>query len=147
MGSVVISLDAELGWGFHDMAEPPSARVEASRSGWRSLVGLFERHDIPATWAVVGHLFEESCDGRHDDHPAAPEWFDAERTRWADRPDLRFGGDVLDALLESDVDHDVGSHTFSHVLATGDRVTRDVFAADVELSVDAAGIAAVPRFR
>lgn len=138
VGSVVISVDAELGWGFHDVAEPPAERIEAARDGWRSLVGLFERYEVPATWAVVGHLFEEGCDGHHAEHPAAPGWFEAERTRWANRPDLRFGGDVLDALLEADVGHDIGSHTYSHVVATADWVTREVFDADVEMSVEAA---------
>ncbi|UWG47971.1 Peptidoglycan/xylan/chitin deacetylase, PgdA/CDA1 family [Halanaeroarchaeum sp. HSR-CO] len=137
VGSVVISVDAELGWGFHDFAEPPMERIEAARDGWRSLVDLFDRFSVPATWAVVGHLFWDDCDGVHPDHPASPDWFSTERTEWADRPDLRFGGTVLEALLGSDVDHDVGSHTFSHVVATEDWVSRQTFAADVEMGVEA----------
>ncbi|MFW5937821.1 MAG: polysaccharide deacetylase [Halanaeroarchaeum sp.] len=138
MGSVVISVDAELGWGFHDVEEPPMERIEAARQGWRSAIELFDRFSVPATWAVVGHLFYDECDGRHADHPGSPEWFTAEHTRWADRPDLRFGGDVLEELLAADVDHDVGSHTFSHVVVTEDWVSRETFSADVEMAVAAA---------
>ena len=116
MGSVVISLDAELGWGFHDFAEPPTDRVESGRRGWTTCLELLEAFDVPATWAVVGHLMLESCDGEHADHPAPDGWFDRERTAWRDREDLRFGPDLVRAILESDVDHELGSHSFSHVL-------------------------------
>jgi len=116
MGSVVVSVDAELGWGFHDLADPPTARVENARRGWRTLADLCERYDVPATWAVVGHLFLDDCDGFHADHPAGPGWFRHERTAWADRPDLRFGPSLLTRLLESSLNHDIGCHTFSHML-------------------------------
>jgi peptidoglycan/xylan/chitin deacetylase (PgdA/CDA1 family) len=56
----VISVDAELGWGFHDI-DPPTSRVEAARTGWKRLAGLFNEYDVPATWAVVGR----QCDEQH----------------------------------------------------------------------------------
>ena len=39
MGAVVISIDAELGWGFHDYPaeERPTDRIERSRWGWTQL--------------------------------------------------------------------------------------------------------------
>ncbi|NGM71246.1 polysaccharide deacetylase family protein [Natronolimnobius sp. AArcel1] len=116
MGSVVLSLDAELGWGFHDLESPPSNRVEAGRRGWSTMLELCETYEIPATWAVVGHLMLESCDGRHEEHPAPPGWFERERGAWADREELRFAPDLVDALLASSVDHEFASHSFSHVL-------------------------------
>ncbi len=124
MGSVVVSVDAELGWGFHDLESPPRHRVEAGRRGWRSLLSLFDRYDVPATWAVVGHLMLEDCDGRHHDHPAPPTWFERERTAWADRPDLRFGRELVGELLASPVDHEFASHSFSHVLFGADWTSR-----------------------
>ncbi|SEV82453.1 polysaccharide deacetylase family protein [Natrinema salifodinae] len=116
MGSVVISLDAELGWGFHDLADPPAERVEAGRRGWSVMVELLEEFDVPATWAIVGHLMLDDCDGTHAEHPAPDGWFERERTEWADRDDLRFGPDLVSDVLESDVDHEFASHSFSHVL-------------------------------
>lgn len=116
MGSVVISLDAELGWGFHDLPEPPTDRVENAREGWRTMLELCDRFEVPATWAVVGHLMLETCDGTHADHPAPDGWFERERTSWRDREDLRFGPDLVRAVLASSVDHELGCHSFSHVL-------------------------------
>jgi len=116
IGSVVISLDAELGWGFHDLPSVPRQRVERARWGWRRSQSLLERYGIPATWAIVGHLFLESCDGEHADHPTPPGWFDRERTDWRDRPDLRFAPALIRSLIDDPVDHEIASHSFSHVL-------------------------------
>ncbi|SEP73781.1 polysaccharide deacetylase family protein [Natrinema salaciae] len=134
MGSVVISLDAELGWGFHDLAEPPTERVEAGRRGWSVMVELFEEFDVPATWAVVGHLMLESCDETHADHPAPAGWFERERTDWAARDDLRFGPDLVADILESDVDHEFASHSFSHVLFGRPETDRELADAELERS-------------
>ncbi|AXR78681.1 Peptidoglycan/xylan/chitin deacetylase, PgdA/CDA1 family [Natrarchaeobaculum sulfurireducens] len=138
MGSVVFSLDAELGWGFHDLAEPPVQRVEAGRRGWEHCLELFEEFDVPATWAIVGHLLLESCDGRHAAHPAPAGWFERERTDWRDREDLRFAPDLVDAVLASSVDHEFASHSFSHVLFGQPEVDREIAAAELERAVDLA---------
>ncbi len=132
MGTIVFSVDAELGWGFHDEADPPTHRVERSRWGWRQLLSLFEEFDVPATWAVVGHLMLEDCDGHHWDHPAGPAWFARERTTWASRPDLRFGDGLVDRVRSADVDHEIGCHTFSHVEFGDERTSPDVARAELE---------------
>ncbi len=129
VGSVVISVDAELGWGFHDLPEAPTERVEAGRRGWPRLLELLGRHEVPATWAVVGHLLLEGCDGYHRDHPAGPKWFLRERTDWRERPELRFGRELVSAVAEEPVGHEIGSHSFSHVLF-GD-VSREVARAEL----------------
>jgi peptidoglycan/xylan/chitin deacetylase (PgdA/CDA1 family) len=134
VGSVVISLDAELGWGFHDLADPPTERVEAGRRGWSVMLELFEEFDIPATWAVVGHLMLDDCDGVHADHPAPDGWFDRERTDWADRDDLRYAPDLVTDLLQSDADHEFASHSFSHALFGRPETDREFAVAELERS-------------
>ncbi|WP_049899899.1 polysaccharide deacetylase family protein [Natrinema sp. J7-1] len=134
MGSVVISLDAELGWGFHDFTTPPADRVEAGRRGWSVMVDLLEEFDVPATWAIVGHLMLESCAGTHADHPAPDGWFECERNSWADREDLRFGPDLVADVLESDAGHEFPSHSFSHVLFGRAETDRELADAELERS-------------
>ncbi|RQH00525.1 polysaccharide deacetylase family protein [Natrarchaeobius oligotrophus] len=138
MGSVVLSIDAELGWGFHDFETLPSERVEAGRRGWPALLELLDEYDVPATWAVVGHLMLDSCDGVHADHPAPEGWFERERTEWRDREDLRFGRDLVADLLEADVDHEFASHSFSHVLFGRPETDRELAAAELERSAEIA---------
>lgn len=114
-GTVVISIDAELIWGFHDLDDVPMDRVESARESWLAALDRFETHDVPATWAVVGHLMLEACDGAHSDHPAGSEWF-ARDPGGSYTPDSYwFGRDLVDAIHNSDTDHEIGSHSFSHV--------------------------------
>ncbi|WP_418280303.1 polysaccharide deacetylase family protein [Halorubrum sp. DTA98] len=144
MGTVVLSIDAELGWGHHDLTSPPAARLESGRDGWATLLELLDTYRIPATWAVVGHLFLEECDRAHATHPIADEWFERERTEWDERPDLRFAPDLVRAIHDADVDHDIGCHTFSHVDFGNDATTPEIARAELVASLEAAGSSSVP---
>jgi len=137
-GTVVLSIDAELGWGHHDLDEPPPRRVEYARTGWRRLVDLLDQYELPATWAIVGHLFLDTCDGVHEDHPTPPGWFERERTTWSDRPDLRFGQGLIEYLESAAVSHEVADHSFSHVLFDDPSTTPAVARAELTASADAA---------
>lgn len=134
MGSVVISIDAELGWGFHDLTPLPHDRVENARWGWETTHKLLDRYEIPATWAIVGHLMIEDCDGVHEDHPAPPGWFERERTDWSDRRDLRFAPDLVSRLVDSPIGHELASHSFSHVLFDDAETTLDLARAECRRS-------------
>jgi len=137
MGHVVISIDAQLGWGFHDREEPPTDRIDAARPGWRTLLDLLEEFDVPATWGVVGHLLLEDCDGAHVSHPLAPNWFRCERDRWVDRPELRYGHDLVEATVSSSPDHEIGFQTFSHVELGDEAVSDDLARAECAAFFDA----------
>ncbi len=144
MGTVVISIDAELAWGFHDLPDPPENRISRSRWGWSQLRELCESYSIPATWAIVGHLFLEHCDGYHHDHPLGAGWFERERTDWADARELRFGTDLIGTLTESDVAHDIGCHTFSHVEFGSEQATQAVAREELALFTAATGAYDLP---
>jgi hypothetical protein len=134
VGSVVLSVDAELAWGFVDRDSPPVARVESGRDGWRTLRRLCEEYDVPATWAVVAHLLHEDCDGAHADHPIGPGWFARERGEWADRPDLTRAPELVERLRESPIDHDIGCHAYGHVEFGEPGTTRAMAAAELAYS-------------
>ena len=138
MGSVVLSLDAELGWGFHDQKSPPTDRAERARAGWKRLIDCFEEAAVPATWAIVGHLFLDDCDGEHASHPASGDWFASERGRWRSRPDLRFGEGLIGRIEGSPIAHEIGSHSFSHVVFGDADTTRTLAAAEIDASVELA---------
>lgn len=115
MGDLVLSIDAELAWGFHDQPAIPHDRLEGARTGWHVLLELLDRYEIPATWAIVGHLMLDACDGHHRDHPAPPGWFDRDPGGRSTAGDLWFAPDLVEAVQSATVDHEVASHTFSHV--------------------------------
>ncbi len=138
MGTVVLSVDAELGWGFHDFAEPPRDRLANARRGWRTLLDLCEEYRVPATWAVVGHLFLEACDGRHEDHPAPPGWFEHERGTDRMSSSRRFADGLIERIDGAEVDHEIGLHTFSHVELGAGGTTARLADAELAAAVEAA---------
>jgi hypothetical protein len=142
-GTVVISLDAELAWGYHDeesSASRPALRVDerlrgtyaaltrghyaghgitdaeldVARESWIRLLDVFDDFGVPATWAVVGHLFLNECDGEHRSHPLAPDWFANDPGGTVAEQPLWFAPDLIEAIAERPTDHEIGSHSFSH---------------------------------
>lgn len=138
MGTVVLSVDAELGWGFHDQADPPADRLANAHQGWRTLIDLCDRYHLNATWAVVGHLLLDDCDGRHPDHPTPDDWFDHERGPTCQSRGLRFGNGLIDELQNATITHDIGLHTFSHVEFGADWTTREIARAEVATGLELA---------
>ncbi|MDL5360614.1 polysaccharide deacetylase family protein [Halalkalicoccus sp. NIPERK01] len=138
MGTVVLSIDAELAWGFHDRPDPPRERIAAARPGWSRLLSILEEFSIPATWAIVGHLFLEECDGTHAEHPGSPDWFARDPGGSAGEHDDWFGPDLVRAVRDADVDHEIACHGFSHVEFGNRETSRETAVAEVEASIEAA---------
>jgi peptidoglycan/xylan/chitin deacetylase (PgdA/CDA1 family) len=136
MGSVVLSIDAELAWGFHDADELPADRVAESRESWLRLLDLLDEYEFPATWAVVGHLLYDSCDGDHDDHPTPDGWFDRDPGTWERRDGEWYGSKLVEAIEDADADHEIASHTFSHVEMA--HTTREIASAEMRKAVEVA---------
>lgn len=131
MGRVVISVDAELGWGFHDRIAPPERRIAAAREGWETLLELFDEYDVPATWAVVGHLLREECGsgGKHGSCPCVQSPVLAERAR-------RYAPELVTAVGEAAADHELACHSFSHPLF--DDISKERARSEVVRSIAAA---------
>jgi len=133
---LVISVDTELAWGFHHRDNPPKERIEGARSSLTKILDLFDEYEIPATWAVVGHLFLDRCDGIHKDHSVGKNWFQkdpggtiAENPNW-------FGTDLIKQILKAEIEHEIGCHSFSHV--EFDSVEREIAESELQLSIFAA---------
>jgi peptidoglycan/xylan/chitin deacetylase (PgdA/CDA1 family) len=138
MGSVVLSIDAELGWGHHDREIPPAKRLRTARRGWIRLLHLLDEYQIPSTWAIVGHLFVNHCDGEHADHPAPPGWFARERGEWEHRPEIRFGYGLTEATQKASAGHEIACHSFSHVEFDPASVSQKLARAEIEASIESA---------
>lgn len=99
-GAFTVSIDLELLWGVWDLAPTSSdecadlERVIADR-----LLGLFRRHDVRATWAIVGRLLDDS------------RGFDGLRAS----PRCWFAPDIVEAVRRDAIDHEIGTHSFGHV--------------------------------
>ena len=133
-GLFILSLDTEIAWGTY--GDRALARLQADFDAVRAvtdrLLALLDRYTIPATWAVVGHLFLDRCDG----HPDLRQPHYA----WADGPDSRrdpcsdvdhapwyYAPDLIAAIRGASVPHEIGTHTFTHVLPGDPAVTADIW--------------------
>jgi peptidoglycan/xylan/chitin deacetylase (PgdA/CDA1 family) len=133
MGTVVISIDAELGWGFHDRMVPPMDRVAGARAGWRTLLDLLDEFDVPATWAFVGHLLRDDCGEETYPGEGACPCEDAPSLR---RRDARFAPSLVEAVRSATADHELACHGFSH--ATFGSVSKDRARAEIVRSLEIA---------
>jgi len=101
-GALCISIDVELAWGIWDKPSAAyhdrCARHEAMIVG--RLIELFERHEVSATWAIVGRLLERDATA-------------AATTAHGDR--IWYAPQVIEAIQRARVAQDIGSHSYGHV--------------------------------
>lgn len=117
MSIITISIEIELGWGMHDLGRYGHLSDDGSeeRAFLGALLSECERLDLPVTFDVVGHLFLESCAGVHEG-PYPEGWFAADPGTDVDSDPLFYAPDVVRTVRERSTDHELCTHTFSHVL-------------------------------
>lgn len=136
-GTFVLSLDTEIAWGTLGR-DIDCARwsFDNYRPLIHRLVELLDDRDVPATWAFVGHLLLDRCDG----HPGLPqphyEWSptpDSDRDPCTDlaRDPWYYGRDVFELVTAARTPHEIGSHSFTHILPGDPAVSREMWRAQL----------------
>jgi peptidoglycan/xylan/chitin deacetylase (PgdA/CDA1 family) len=133
-GAVTISLDFELAWAWQYARRLDEDYVEKGlreREQVPMLLDIFDRFNIPATWATVGHLFLEKCqcgvNGKaHPDLPRPPffttslwkyssgDWYQNDPCTDVRRAPAWYAPDLIEAIITSRTGHEIGCHSFSH---------------------------------
>ena len=137
VATLVISLDTELAWGAHDKKSYKHLTDwHINRRNITGMLHLFEQYNIPVTWAVVGHLFLNGCSG-HSVSNYPDKWFDEDpKGKFNHNTKLWYGPDIIEMIVNSCVDHEIGLHSFSHIIF--DKVTSDIAHQEMVLAMDAA---------
>ena len=137
----IISLDTELIWGY--VAYPSLKEVSLMKSDDKKvrgcidiLLNLFKKHNIPATWAVVGHLFLDHCECEdgipHKDMPRfKDDWYSTDPCTDIQKDPLYYGRDIVDKILSNRIEHEIGYHSFSHVVFS--ECSRKVAEAEIKM--------------
>ena len=137
----IISLDVESIWGY--AAYPSHKDIDLLKNDKQKgrgcidiLLNLFEKHNIPATWAVVGHLFLDHCECEdgipHKDMPRFKEdWYSSDPCTDIQRDPLYYGKDIVEKILSNRIEHEIGYHSFSHVVFS--ECSREVAEAEVKV--------------
>ena len=143
-GTLVISIDfeSELGYADEKLSESQKKLVVNESEISKKILELFEKYDTPATWAIVGHLLEDDCgtrDGRvHADFPehiyndSEVDWFenhpsaeDITNPLWFD------SAGIIDRVKNSSVAHEIGSHSYAHILYGAPNIKKKAIEADI----------------
>lgn len=117
-GVVTLSIELELGWSSHDKHKYDhlSEDREAETEALERLLNLADRLELPITFNIVGHLFQRSCSGTHTGpHPA--EWWEEDPGTNVKTDPLFYAPDLIASIREAQMDHELATHTYSHLLA------------------------------
>jgi peptidoglycan/xylan/chitin deacetylase (PgdA/CDA1 family) len=128
-GAFVLSIDTELMWGsFHRMsASEFEARNGRLREVITLILAMLDRYSVAVTWALVGHLLLDTCirgqDGRAHPDLARPNyaWYPHDWYRQDPCTDLAtdplwYGADVVEMIRSARTQHEIGSHSFGHLV-------------------------------
>jgi peptidoglycan/xylan/chitin deacetylase (PgdA/CDA1 family) len=136
----IISLDVELIWGYISDTTHKSITLmknddKKGRGCIDTLLSLFKKHNIPATWAVVGHLFLDHCECEdgipHKEMPRfKKDWYSTDPCTDIQRDPLYYGKDIVEKILSNRIEHEIGHHSFSHVVFS--ECSREVAEAEIK---------------
>lgn len=136
--TVTISIEIELAWGFHDQRSPADVRElsddgAAERAALRRLLELCDEFKIPISFDIVGHLLLKSCEGQHDGpHPNG--WFKRDPGTDVMTDPLFYAPELGDWIRDTAIEHELCTHTFSHVLC--DEISPETMAWELDRAAD-----------
>lgn len=144
-GVFTISIDYESAWGYadHNLSDDDKKRIREEVFNVRRLILLFEKYNIGATWAVVGHLIDRGCkwEGKKP-HPEykRPVHKDEKKDWFSDHPpkdeytdSLWFDSENLVSMIRSSkAGHDIGSHSYAHILYNEESTDEESIKADLK---------------
>lgn len=139
-GQFVISLDTELAWGRINDPELPAflSVIDQTRAATDEILRLFDKYDIPATWATVGRMFMESeheLDTVEDlsyfyDGLNNQKIYENDRLN-SDSNSLVYGWDIVQKISNAKTKHEIASHSFNHI-DFGKTTSKEVAETDIK---------------
>jgi len=135
-GNAVLNLvfDTELGWGSIENGlykhREGNQIYEDTRLAVSTILEELDSIGCPATWAIVGALLEKPGDYCLDHLPVS--FRDrAHRAITHSKESTFFGGDIIDRIHHSRINHKFISHTYSHVRFQHPDVTKSIIRKDL----------------
>src|SRR3989338_5535772 len=141
-GIFTLSLDVELLWGvLHWGRKGQEKNIEQEREVVDALLKLLSKYKISATWAIVGHLFLDSCDGRHKAMPRPKypwlkeDWYAQDPNSDIKKAPSFYGQDMVEKILQAFPKQEIGCHSFSHPLFGEQGMNKEVADAEIKQCV------------
>jgi peptidoglycan/xylan/chitin deacetylase (PgdA/CDA1 family) len=154
-GIVVFSADFEMAWAFRFSKTLQSNAIEKGleeRENVPTLLDLLEKYNIPVTWATVGHLFLDHCKRGANGlaHPEMPrpvffnnsnwnfssgDWYGHDPCSNFTEDPAWYAYDLIDQIIGSKVNHEIGCHTFSHSDFSYQKCSKALAAAELDACI------------
>ncbi len=145
LASATISADFEIAWAFRGRSvEERTLRATTCRKNVPILVKILEEESIPITFATVGHLFLDKCERSasglaHAEMPRPPknerwegDWYKHDPCTDLGTDPAWYAPDLIRNILASQVRHEMGSHSFSHIDFSETTSNRDLVRRELE---------------
>ena len=151
-GTMVLSLDLELSWGrFYRLPlDVLNAESVKERTQIKRFLALLDHYEIPATWAMVGHLMLDGCARDHNGnahsdvipharYPWFPhDWYSCDPCTSASHAPGWYAPDILEWIRGTRIRHEIGSHSFAHIVYGDPECSPSAAEADLKAAVEAA---------
>jgi hypothetical protein len=146
-GTFILSLDFELAWGSFDkgISKEKIYAIQRTRSCIDEVLKLFEKYNISATWATVGHLMLHQCetvDGVKHPNLIRPshdwynkDWFHEDPATTMDENSMWYAADVISKIKNCTVTQEIGSHSFSHIIFGDKGCSKESAESDIQEAV------------
>jgi hypothetical protein len=125
-------------------------KARQARINFPKLIELFDQYNIPVTWATVGHLLLKECsDDSHDWMQRIPyfnnrcwkyvqgDWFDHDPHSSLEKDPEWYAPDLVESILGSVTEHEIATHTFSHIDFSYKNCPREVAEDEMQACVNA----------
>ncbi len=124
-GRLIISLDTELAWGWisSPMVKKFFPLLANTREVIDRLLELFDKYEVPVTWAIVGRLLEKEADPSPYFQQELFSYYGNIYTnatyenKELNNPDasfIRYKG-LIEQIKEAKVNHELATHTYNHI--------------------------------
>lgn len=141
VGIFCISLDFELHWGIfdnHSLSDKEIA-LRNTREVIPKMLSSFEKHNVEATWASVGMMFNNSIEEVRTNYPThLPSYSNKKlssynflETEVKDQTDPYYIAKDLLEHIKKTPGQEIGTHTYSHYYALEEGQTQEEFNADL----------------
>lgn len=126
----IFSIDTEMLWGPAGGQDGVyqynliKKNENEMRDVFSTLLNLFEKYNVPVTWAIVGHLFLDRCNIdtcqttiNMKKYGYTYPWYRDPCSNLQKDP-LYYGKDIVEKILHNPIKHELAYHSFSHVCFT-----------------------------
>lgn len=141
-GTLIISLDTELGWGCIENRlwhiREKNNVFKQVRYEINNLLVLFDRLKIHCTWGFVGKMIDSEPESSHsnlkidipDDIITAALHVGQKKTFW--------GSDIFDCVLNADMNHEIAWHSYHHIRFNSKKIDATYVEKDLKKSQEIA---------